>query len=244
MAKVRYLSVFALLISFIAVGSSRAFAQPNRTSSFVGSSEETNAAIQRSVKLVEEVRALSYPELPQQGLEVKAFKSNSDFFNARFSIARYLTFRRLKTTIFINPAVFALSAPSDNALRAIVAHELAHALYYTTRNRLRLLSLMRLTGKEFSAQFERKADLVAISRGYGDGLIEYRHWLYENVPQKALKVKKRNYFAPDEIKVLKEVLNKDSKSFDKFMKKVPRTLGEIEEAAKQLGSERCRDSPI
>lgn len=237
MAKVRYLSGVAMLISFMAVGSSRAFAQPDRTISIIGISEERNAAIQSAAKLVEEVRSLSYPEIYQHDLEVKAFKSNSDFFKARFSIARYLTFRRLKTTIFVNPSVFASSVPSENALRAIIAHELAHALYYTTRNRLRLFGLVRLTGSEFAAQFERKADLVAISRGYGDGLIEYRHWLYENVPQKALRVKKRNYFAPAEIKVLQEILNKDSKSFDKFMRKVPRTLGELEEAAKQLGSE-------
>ncbi len=237
MAKVRYLSRVVLLTSLVVAGSGSVCAQPDRPISLIGSSSDRNLAIQRAERLVEDVRSLSYPEISPQDLGVNGFRSNSDFFNARFSITRYLTFRRLKTTIFINPAVFGSSAPSDNALRAIVAHELAHALYYTTRNRLRLFGLVRLTSSEFAAQFERKADLVAISRGYGDGLIEYRHWLYENVPRKALKVKKRNYFAPAEIKVLQEILNKDSKSFDKFMRKVPRTLGELEEAAKQLGSE-------
>ena len=87
----------------------------------------------------------------------------------------------------------------DEAREAIVAHELAHIAYYANGNRLHLFGLLRLIEKNFRQSFERRADLDTIERGYGEGLKQYRLWLYQHVPPKALAEKKRDYLSPEEI---------------------------------------------
>jgi len=41
--------------------------------------------------------------------------------------------------------------------------------------------------------------LEAIKRGYGEGLKEYRLWLYGAVPAKSLPGKRKDYLSPEEI---------------------------------------------
>src|SRR5205085_11821184 len=124
--------------------------------------------------------------------------SESDYFRARFAIRQFLTGRRMRYLVFVNASAFTRQAP-EAALRAIIAHELAHILYFSQRNRLQLFGLVRLATKGFTARFERWADLQAIARGYGAGLKEYRQWLYRNIPARSLEEKKRDYFSPEEI---------------------------------------------
>lgn len=155
-------------------------------------------SIQKTQKIISEVVKKSYPELKNKRIEVKIFQSESDYFRARFSYNKYLTFQKMRYIVFANPQVFAKNAP-ENGIRSIIAHELAHVLYFAERNRFELLGLVSLSSKSFTQKFERRADLEAISRGYGDGLKEYRAWLYQNIPQKNLAEKKRNYFSPEEI---------------------------------------------
>lgn len=236
MAKKRYLMSITLLTGILAAGAKLGSGQNTTASAFESTPSDRRAVIERTEKLLEEVRLLSYPELDSDDIEVKTLKSRSDFFNARFSFTRFLTFRRLKTSILVNPVVFR-SSISDTALKAILAHELAHALYYRTRNRLRLFGLVRLAHDGFEAKFERRTDLIAISRGYGNGLIEYRRWLYKNVSAKDLKAKQRNYFTPDEIDALTEVLKRDKKAFNELFIKVPRSLAEIQECTKTAVSD-------
>lgn len=100
--------------------------------------------------------------------------------------------------VFVNPRVFERSAPGVG-VRAILAHELGHVLYFKTRNRLKLLGLVRLASKTSTQRFERWADLQAISRGYGEGLKGYRQWVYQNIPASKLGAKRLTYFSPDEI---------------------------------------------
>ena len=97
----------------------------------------------------------------------------------------------------------------EGARRAIVAHELAHLAYYAKGNRLHLLGLWRFADKGFRERFEKRADVDALRRGYGQGLKEYRIWLYEHVPPSALMEKKRDYLSPDEIDALERPTRKD-----------------------------------
>lgn len=154
--------------------------------------------IQKTQKIINEVIEKSYPELKNKRIEVKTFKSESDYFRARFSYNKYLTFQKMRYIVFVNPQVFTKNAP-DDGVRSILAHELAHVLYFAERDRLELLGLVKLSSKSFTKKFEHRADLETISRGYGEGLKEYRAWLYQNIPAKNLAEKKRNYFAPEEI---------------------------------------------
>lgn len=88
----------------------------------------------------------------------------------------------------------------------------------------------------YEASFERKADLEAIRRGYGPGLIEYRNWLYGKVPDKDLKKKMRNYFSPDEIALLIDVLKSNPLLFARFFNNIPRDLDEISRAIESVDS--------
>ncbi len=177
-------------------------------------------AVQKTQKIITEVIEKSYPELKTQKIEVKTFKSDSDYFRSRFSFAKYLTFQKMRYIIFVNPKVFAGQAP-QNGIRSIIAHELAHVLSYVERNRFELLGLASLSAKSLTQKFERKADLEAIARGYGKGLIEYRKWLYQNIPAKSLAEKERNYFTPQEIDLMLEILQQNPQTIEKWRKKIP-----------------------
>jgi hypothetical protein len=132
----------------------------------------------------------------------------------------------LHYVIFVNPEVFRRSAPEDG-IRAILAHELAHILYYKRKNRFQLLGLTGLTDKSFTAKFERKADLEAIARGWGEGLKAYRKWLYENIPPKEVNAKKRDYFSPEEIDLMLRILREKPGMIDVWRKRVPRNIEDL-----------------
>jgi hypothetical protein len=136
----------------------------------------------------------------------------------RFSPMRYL--------IRVNPKVCSLQAP-EAGVRAILAHELAHVLYLKNRNRAQLFGLARLISKGFTARFERWTDLQAISRGYGEGLKEYRRWLYQHVPNHKLSEKLRNYFSPEEIDAILSLSHERPELLTYWLKRAPRNLKEI-----------------
>ncbi len=182
---------------------------------------QTNS-IERTQKLVAEIIEKSYPELKDKRIEIKSFASKSDYFQSRFSFGRFLTFRRMNYIIYVNPKVYELNAP-ENGVRAILAHEIGHILYYSRKNRVQLLGLVNLSTKGFTQKFERRTDLEAIRRGYGEGLIAYRTWLYENIPMKSVDVKKRNYFTPEEI----SAIMKQPEKIAVWQKNVPKNLSEI-----------------
>lgn len=189
---------------------------------FSQSQVDKNFAIEKTRNLLSEIVKKSFPELPDEKIKVETFESENSFFKARFSITRFLTFRKNNYIISVNPKVFS-NEISDQAVIAILAHELAHILYYDGKKRFELFGLASLIDKSFTAKFERKADLQAIKRGYGEGLIKYREWLYVHIPKKNLPEKKRDYFSLDEIKAIMEKPEK----IDFWLKNVPRNLNEI-----------------
>ena len=189
---------------------------------FIGSPHliKANDAAERTQKIVTEIVNSSYLELKNAVIEVKPFQSDSDYFRSQFSMSRYVTFQKMRYIIFVNPEVFTKNAP-ENGIRSIIAHELAHALYFKEHNRVELMGLVGLSKKSYTAKFERGADLEAISRGYGDGLKEYRTWLYQNISPKKLEEKKRNYFSPAEIDLILEILKQNPTKIDEWRKHVP-----------------------
>lgn len=190
-----------------------------------------NAAVERVLKLVDEIRAAAYPELRNAQIEIETFQNRADYFRSSFSISRFLRPGKMRYRILVNPRVFALQAPAAG-VRAILAHELGHTLYFTQRNRLELLGLVRLAGKGFTARFERWADLQAIARGYGEGLQAYRRWLYQHVPADRLAEKQRDYFSPEEIDAILAALQKRPEQMAYWLKHVPRNLREIQARAR------------
>jgi hypothetical protein len=161
----------------------------------LGHTQTNEAWAERTVR---DVRTASFPELSKADIRVRSFTSDSDYFQARFSIVRFFFAKRMRYFIQVNSRPAILTAP-DTGIQAIVAHELAHIKDYASGNRLHLFLLLRLRNKNFSERFEKRADADAIRRGYAEGLKQYRFWLYEHVPAKALAEKRKDYLSPDEI---------------------------------------------
>jgi len=187
---------------------------------------QTINPLERTNALVKEVINQSYPELKQTDIAVKTFDSDSDYFRAQFSIPRFMTFRKMKYVVLVNPKIYQTSI-SETAMKAILAHELSHVLYYQNKNRFELLGLVNLLDGGFTQKFERKADLEAIARNYGVGLTEYRLWLYQNIPAKNIAEKKRNYFTPEEIDLMLLKLKSNPNLINVWRKKVPKNFEEI-----------------
>src|SRR6266498_3221788 len=118
-------------------------------------------ALEWAERLVREVRSSSFPELANKDIRVGPFTSDCDYFQARFSISRFIFGRGMRYMVRVNSGATLLTAPEE-ARRAIVAHELAHIAYYTKGNRLHLLSLLRFPDKGFRKRFERRADVEAL----------------------------------------------------------------------------------
>ena len=198
----RYLFVLFFLCSVQLLSSgflySKPFARATNSTDFQGNNAAPISAIEKTRALVKEITQTSYPELADAEIRIVLFNNRSDYFRTRFAIPQYMTGQRMRYILSVNPEVFSRNCP-DAAIRAIIAHEIGHVLFFSQRNRLRLLGLVRLESKNYTAEFERWTDLQAISRGYGEGLKEYRRWLYQNVPQKSLAEKRRDYFSPEEI---------------------------------------------
>ena len=154
-------------------------------------------------RLLRQVRSSSFPELLDRHIRVQQFSGSPDYFQARFSISRFLTFRRMNYVIRVNSAAALLAAPEEGK-RAIIAHELAHVAHYANGNRLRLLGLIRLASKGFREQFEKRADLEALQRGYAPGLKQYRIWLYQHVSAIVLDEKRRDYLTPEETEAMQQ----------------------------------------
>ena len=158
-------------------------------------------------RLVRNVQSSSFPELAEKDVRIDLFTSDSDYFQARFSIPRFILGRRMRYVIRVNSGATLLTAPEE-AKRAIIADELVHLAYYAKGNRLHLLGLLRFPVKGFRERFEKRADVEALKRGYAQGLKQYRIWLYEHVPPSSLMEKKRDYLSPDEIDALERTTRK------------------------------------
>lgn len=186
-----------------------------------------NDAIAAVDPVIVKVRGSSFPELGQIDLRVRAFRSQSDYFRTRFSLSRFLLFMPMRYFVDVNPSLFQRQAPSDG-LCAIMAHELAHVVSLSRGNRIRRLGLIRLISGQYTAKFERGADLEAIHRGYGVDLKKYRSWVYTQIPPRDLQQKLRNYFSPEEITAIQVKLREQPELFGYWSRHVPTNLQEIQ----------------
>jgi len=196
-----------------------------QTVSQVPVAKAASSIIDRVRVLLDEIIAASYPELNGEAIQIKLFESESDYFKARFGFPQFF-FGRMRYLIFVNQRAFDREAP-DTGVRAILAHELGHVLYFKTRNRLKLMGLVRLASKTSTHRFERWADLQAISRGYGEGLKEYRQWVYRNIPASKLDPKRLTYFSPDEIDAILLASRARPDLLEYWLKHVPLDLHQI-----------------
>jgi hypothetical protein len=185
-------------------------------------------ALERDLGLV---RQASFPELEKKTVKSRTFNSSSDYFRTRFSVSRFFLLRPMHYFVDMNPRI-ATSGPPVDSICAILAHELVHVFRMNDGNRLHLLGLVRLVSASYTARFERSADLEAIRRGYGAGLITFRQWVYNNIPVDAVSRKRRNYFSPEEITAILRLTQSNPELFGYWRKHVPLNLQQIEQGSK------------
>ena len=201
------------------------------STSALGSARGSKAGISATGTVIQEIRGTSFPELVHVDLRVRTFQSQSDYFRTRFSSSRFLFLMRMRYYVEVNPALFQGHVPAAGVC-AVLAHELAHVVSLSQGNRFRRFGLVRLLSKGYTAKFERRTDLEAIHRGYGDGLKSYRAWVYTHIPPAKLPEKLRNYFSPEEIAAIQIRLQAQPELFAYWSKHVPANLGEIQRARK------------
>jgi hypothetical protein len=194
-------------------------------------SEETGVAIGAASAVIMDVRGASFSELAHIELRVRTFRSQSDYLRTRFSFSRFLLFMPMQYFVDVNPALFQEQAPSDGVC-AILAHELVHIVSLSRGNRIRRFGLVRLLSKRQTAKFERRTDLEAIHRGYGDGLRSYRKWVYAHISPNKLQEKRRNYFSPEEIGAIQILLQERPELFGYWNAHVPMSLQEIQNGSR------------
>jgi hypothetical protein len=210
---------------------SHLFAQDVGLTSHHQAGEEPSASMfqsasERTGLLIGKILTSSYPELETTQIQARPFKSSADFFRTRPRIPDFFVKKNLRYVVLVNPRAYELKVPEDG-VEAIIAHELSHIAYLKKRNRLRLLSMVRLLSESFAANFERRTDLEAISRGYGEGLRVYRNWLYQHIPQKSLAEKRRDYLSSEEIDAILLRIRRCPQLLDSWLKKPPRNLQEV-----------------
>jgi hypothetical protein len=201
--------------------------RPSSTIHSDGEPGQTDAAISTLSTVILGVRRTSFPDLTHVDLRVRTFHSHADYLRTRFSLSRFVLLMPMRYFADVNPALFQEQAPSDGFC-AILAHELAHVVSLSRGNRIRRFGLVRLLSKRQTAKFERRTDLEAIHRGYGDGLKSYREWVYAHIPPHKLPEKRRNYFSPGEIGAIQILLKKRPELFGYWNGHVPMSLQEIQ----------------
>ena len=154
---------------------------------------------------LQEVQARSFPELSGQSLRLSRFEASDAFFQSNFEVGSLLV-GPVQYVIEVNPRIFALDCPPP-ALDAVLAHELAHTLDYHRGGLWGVLDILnQLRLYPSLVRYERRTDLQAIFRGYGPGLIAYRHWVYRVIPAMDVATKRQTYFTPEEIQALLDIL--------------------------------------
>jgi hypothetical protein len=161
--------------------------------------EQANEALVNH--LISDLLAHDFQDLKDSKIRLDCIGSSVDFFSVAPQTSTLFGGKRVYV-LKINPDLFNYPSPSEVALKAILAHELSHIVYYKKKNTLQLImtAVQYVGSHSFQRKFERATDEEAFRRGYGPGLIEFREWLYSRIKNSTqLKKKKKLYYTPDEI---------------------------------------------
>ena len=175
--------------------------------------------------LLKKIVAEQYPKLVGKELRVKTFTSDDTYFQSRPQIGSVLNpFGKTCYNILVNEKVFEAELPME-AAEAILAHELGHTLSYVEGGIGGMLGTLLNQGHKHNlAKEERHTDLEAIERGYADGLIKYREWIYPRLSPSDLTDKQRTYLSPDEIRTIADAVEEDPTLMAAFKSNPPTSL--------------------
>ncbi|MBL7716961.1 MAG: hypothetical protein JNL01_15970 [Bdellovibrionales bacterium] len=147
--------------------------------------------------LVEALVQAKFPTLRGISIQLRV-KREKGYFLMTDIDAPLKSARKRKYFIEYNPDFFQGSVPlTQEALTAILAHELVHIRDYVERTSAGVATLLTL---QSSRKYERSTDRETLKLGFADGLIAFRQWIYARLDADDLEIKKRNYLTPEEIK--------------------------------------------
>lgn len=153
-------------------------------------------------------------------INLLSMKNPSYFFKSNFGDNRFFL-GRPSYKIHVNPIVFQHNIP-DEALEAILAHELVHTEDYREKSSLDIVGIgLKVLFKKSRSIYERQTDLKTILKGYARGLITYREWQYRLLSKTDLAKKKREYLTPNEIRCIEKIRDKKPELIEKWLKGQP-----------------------
>jgi len=157
-------------------------------------------------EIIYDVTSRFFPGLLSRSIEVKEFSSDAYFLQAKPKISTLIGQReKRKYFIEINKKLYECS-PGKIALEGIIAHELTHINDYDSMSVPQIIGLAaKYTSKRARAEYERNTDRHVVQEGLGEGLIEYRNWIYQQLSPNELKLKRFYYLTPEEIAELMDI---------------------------------------
>lgn len=166
-----------------------------------------SACLARLSAEVASVRA-SFPDLEGKSVRVERLEHPVDRGRAWVEGALRAPARRVYL-VRLNESLCAENAPSE-AVRGLIAHELAHLESYARATPLGLTRLLweHLRGGEAEARVEKDADRAAAAAGHARELAAYRDWLYPRLSPEARAAKERTYLSAEELRGLDKPLAK------------------------------------
>lgn len=141
-------------------------------------------------------------ELQNIEISIEEFQSKNYFLQAKPEVGTLFNKRdKRRYFIMLNSSLYECS-PSLTALEGILVHEFQHIVDYQQSALGKFIHFTKkyVLNKKFRANYEQETDMGAIFRGAGEGLIEFREWVYLRLSAKELKKKMEFYLSPVEIK--------------------------------------------
>jgi len=150
---------------------------------------------------LQDVQERYFPEFKDLSIIVTTFRSDAYFLQAQPKI-KTLFKKRSQRIYEVQLNTKLLDCPPTSAgLEAILVHELEHIRDYTGWSSIRIAKhgLRYSFNCDMRIGYECATDLRVLEFGLHQGLIDYRHWVYEKLTPKELKKKEKIYLTPREI---------------------------------------------
>jgi hypothetical protein len=171
------------------------------SSAYAGVEACENSSCDRMIETVRRLIDTKFPRLAERKVRITEFTSDDTFLQAQ---PKHVL-RSGKNRVYeiqVNPRLFD-DPPSASALEAILVHELSHLNDYTYMNSFEIADLglmyVQSGAPRGVVRYERATDETAMRKGFASGIREYRQWLYGKVSGRALELKKKIYYTPEEI---------------------------------------------
>lgn len=151
---------------------------------------------------LQQVRDRYFMDLAAIKLSVVSFSSSAYFLQAQPSFGTMLReAHRRSYRLELNPRLLDCPPP-EIGLESILVHELEHVRDYVSWTSPRLMGrgLRYVLSGHYRDRYERATDQKVLELGLGEGLAQYREWIYQWLGPKDLARKRRRYMTPEEIR--------------------------------------------